>query len=851
MAAKGPRRPTQSEKAPTTSGRRSSAAVRRPVAVADSRLPGWLPPAVYALVTVLLFREFFFGGTSMLGMDSLALSYFARDFFTEFVQSAHRFPYWNPLLFGGLPFVEGMHGDIFYPPSLAMFFLDARTMWGWKMALHIFLAGVFTYLWLRRGLGLHGMAAFFGGLVYMMGADLVSLVLPGGDGKLFVSALAPLLFWLAERAAAGRRPADFAIFALGLALMLFTSHMQAAYFCVWGVSLYFLFRVWQVWQAERSGATAARLVGMYALAGLLGVGAAAVQFLPPLGYLREHSHRAERADSGQMGREWSASYSLNAEEIVALAVPEFVGELAQTTPTRQPAGYWGKNPLKLNNEYAGLVPLLLVPILLLRRRTPQVWFFTGLALLTLLYAMASSTPLFHLFYLIPGVSLFRAWSMIIFLYGLSLATLGAIAVHQLTDWLAQPGTEAERGSARRALWVGAGVFGVLALLASAGAITSVWLSVWGDQIRGDRLLANEAYIRSGFWLAFGLAVSVAGSWELAARDLLSPRAFVMVLAFWAAADLYRAGRPFIAQTALMNDYSSGSTLFRADDAILALQQLRDAGEVFRVADMAPLLGVQGPYGQNVLATHGLEQMAGHHGNEMGSYRGLIGGEHAENFIDPDAVRAQAQTFGELVRLRLADITNTEYLLIPGRVEDPRLEEVFVGSQTIVYRNLTALPRAYVVGGTEVVPGEAAIARLLAPDFDARSSVVLSEALPAGVQVQPGATGTVQWLDREVDRFTLRVTADRPGLLVVLDNYYPAWEATVAGTVAPILRVNHTFRAVPVPAGEHTVTFAYAPASLHTGALISMAVLLLLLGVVVAGSVMGRRTAAAAGPKATA
>jgi hypothetical protein len=70
-------------------------------------------------VTVLLFREFFLSGTSMLGVDSLALSYFARDFYTEFVQSQHRMPLWNPLLFGGMPFVEAMHGDIFYPPSLA------------------------------------------------------------------------------------------------------------------------------------------------------------------------------------------------------------------------------------------------------------------------------------------------------------------------------------------------------------------------------------------------------------------------------------------------------------------------------------------------------------------------------------------------------------------------------------------------------------------------------------------------------------------------------------------------------------------------------------------------------------
>src|SRR5690606_31330530 len=109
--------------------------------------------------------------------------------------------------------------------------------------------------------------------------------------------------------------------------------------------------------------TAARLVGMFALAGVLGVGAAAVQFLPPLDYLQEYSHRSDPAAGEERGYAWSSTYSLNAEEIASLVVPEFVGQL--------PNGYWGKNGLKLNNEYAGLIPLLLIPILLLRRRTQQ------------------------------------------------------------------------------------------------------------------------------------------------------------------------------------------------------------------------------------------------------------------------------------------------------------------------------------------------------------------------------------------------------------------------------------------------------------------------------------------------
>ncbi|MGH7556002.1 MAG: hypothetical protein ACREMQ_23615, partial [Longimicrobiales bacterium] len=347
-------------------------------------MPAWLPAAIYALITIILFREFFFAGELLLGRDTYALSYTARNLYTEFVQQTGQFPLWNPYLFGGIPFVEGMHGDTFYPLSLALFFLDARTMWGWKMVIHIFLAGVFTYLWLR-GLGLRRGPAFFGGLVYMMGPDLVSLLYPGGDGKLFVSALAPLMFWLTDRAARRGRISDFAFFSLGLALVMFTSHMQLAYFTVWGVSLYFLFRVVEQWRAQKDTGRAARQVVTFALAGALGVGAAAVQFIPPVRYLREWSRRADMTvqAQGRTGYEYSTSYSLHPEEIVSLVVPEFIGDNV-ATETRAGNTYWGRNAIKFNHEYAGLVPLLLIPLLLIRRRDPTAIFFMVLGVLALL-----------------------------------------------------------------------------------------------------------------------------------------------------------------------------------------------------------------------------------------------------------------------------------------------------------------------------------------------------------------------------------------------------------------------------------------------------------------------------------
>ena len=89
-----------------------SARPRTPGIPATERIPRWAPLALYAVATLLLFREAIFTGAGLLGIDSMALSYFARDFYTDAVRSG-TFPLWDPLVLGGLPFVEGMHGDIF------------------------------------------------------------------------------------------------------------------------------------------------------------------------------------------------------------------------------------------------------------------------------------------------------------------------------------------------------------------------------------------------------------------------------------------------------------------------------------------------------------------------------------------------------------------------------------------------------------------------------------------------------------------------------------------------------------------------------------------------------------------
>lgn len=813
-----------------------SRTTRRPPAASPGveRVPAWAPPVLYALVTLLLFREAIFTGAGLLGIDTMALSYFARDFYTDAVRSGG-FPLWNPLVLGGLPFVEGMHGDIFYPFSLALFFLDPLPFWTVKMGGHVFLAGVFAYLWLRRGLELRRGPAMFGGLVFMMGADLVSLVYPGGDGKLFVSALAPLVFLLAERCARHRRVADFAFFALGIALVMFTSHMQLAYFMVWGVSLYMAFRAVQVARAEGAGKGAA-LFGGFALAGVLGVGAAAVQFAPPLQYLREWSQRADRteAETGD-AYTYATSYSLHPEEIMSLVVPEFVGDNAQTE-TRGGNTYWGRNPMKLNHEYAGFLPLLLAPLLFLRRREPRAWFFAGLATLSLLYALGANTPLFRLFYLLPGVSLFRAPSLIIFLYGLSVATLGALALQRMLDW-AQGGEEEQRALTRYLL-IALALLGGLALLQAAGGFTSLWQAIVYRAMAPQKLAAlqaNAANIALGFWLTFLFAAVVTAVWYGLARGLLGPVLALWLLVGLAALDEYRVSRPFVRATVLLNRFGMDPAMLQPDESIRFLQERQAAGEVFRVHDLGPALG-QPTYGSNILAINGIEQVGGHHGNEMRHYDRLIGRQdHVPNAVrvTQGADGAQAEDFSLLQR------TNAQYVVLPQRIQHPMLEEVFVGSRSAVYRLAGVLPRAYLAGSVEVVSDDVALARMLDPAFDAAGTVLLSDE-PTGVAPEPGVQGSVAFTERGLDAMTLRVQADRPALLVVLDNYFPAWHAWVDGESAPVLRANLAFRAVPVPAGEHVVTLRYVPETLHAGVIASVTLLVLLTAAGIGGLVLDRR-----------
>jgi hypothetical protein len=68
---------------------------------------------------------------------------------------------------------------------------------------------------------------------------------------------------------------------------------------------------------------------------------------------------------------------------------------------------------------------------------------------------------------------------------------------------------------------------------------------------------------------------------------------------------------------------------------------------------------------------------------------------------------------------------------------------------------------------------------------------------------------------------LRVELARPSVVVLSDSIYAGWGAEIGGKPTRVMRANGLFRAVAVPAGTHTILFAFRPAPVIYGFVISL------------------------------
>src|SRR5207237_10266082 len=322
--------------------------------------------------------------------------YASRAWGVEWWHRLGHVPLWEPELFGGMPYIGAGHGDIFYPTSFLRLVLPVATVINLNFVLHYILAGLFTYLLLRR-LHVSWAGSVIGGLAYELSGLIASYPSPGHDGKLFASAALPLAFLALVMALRDKRGEGYALLAIAIAMSLL-GHFQIAYYLLIAAGLFALYLTFGDNTGEPGAQRYVRLV--FALGAiLLGFGLAAIQLLPFIQYI-PFSPRAQ----GYHGFEGSTSYAIPWVHVPEFFLKNFIGSRET---------YWGSNPLKYHSEYLGLpiVALAALGAFSKDRRRLVLWL-GGIGLLFLLISLGASTPFYRVFWAImPMIKKTRAPGM--------------------------------------------------------------------------------------------------------------------------------------------------------------------------------------------------------------------------------------------------------------------------------------------------------------------------------------------------------------------------------------------------------------------------------------------------------
>jgi len=180
------------------------------------------------------------------------------------------------------------------------------------------------------------------------------------------------------------------------------------------------------------------------------------------------------------------------------------------------------------------------------------------------------------------------------------------------------------------------------------------------------------------------------------------------------------------------------------------------------------------------------------------------------------------------QMKLLRTFNVKHLLAfrPLAEKNITLIRQFPDNFSWLYKIEGTIPRAYVVNKTTVEKNSNQVLRLLSSEaFDPTQEVILDSEIAIPPMHQLRATAKIVRYENE--RVTIAASADSEAILVLADSHYPGWKAFVDGKQEVIRRANLFFRAVPLPAGNHTVEFRYEPKSFTIGLVISVVTLVAL------------------------
>ncbi|MFT6638682.1 MAG: putative membrane protein YfhO [Flavobacterium sp.] len=721
-------------------------------------------------------------------------------------------PYWTNSAFGGMPTYQlGAN----YPHNYIKK-LDSVLRFLPRPADYLFLYFLGFYI-LLMVLKIDPLKAFFGAVAFGFSTYLIIILGVGHNAKAHAIAYMPMVLAGVLLVFQRRYVVGGILTMIAAALEIQANHFQMTYYLLLLLLIVGSFYAFQ-FVKEKAFKDLAKIIGVFAIAGLLAIGANATNLLATSEYAKfstrsksELSFDAEgkkKESDNAMSYEYITEYSYGKAESLNLLAPrifggsnhEDLGEdsemykyiVAQGVPSyeavnlvKQMPTYWGDQPIVAAPAYIGIIVFFFAVLSFFDEKKKINYILLTGALLSLFLSWGKNFSLLTDFFIdfVPMYNKFRAVSSIQVLLELCMPVLAVLGFYNFF--------KIEDDKKWNALWKsGAVTLGVLVLLLFCKAMFSFsgvnddyYLQSYGPEFMQALKEDRSALYSSDVFRSIMLVLAVFGILYLYIKKILKPMVSIVLVGILMCGDLF-----FIAK-----NYVNKESFVSANEMEVPFQPTN--------ADMQILQDT----------THyRVFEVAGNMSNARTSYfHSSIGGYHAAK------PRRVQQLFDYQIaknNVGVLNMLNVKYIIQSNEQ-----------GQQFAMNNTFANGNAWFIENVKVVNSSDEEMRAL-DSLDTKKVAVVNK---NNFKIEKksfikDSLATIKLVVCKPNHLKYSSNNSNEGFVVFSEMYYKnGWKATIDGKESPIYNVNYVLRGLQVPAGKHTIEFKFEPEVVKTGSTIAL------------------------------
>ncbi|MBR4847890.1 MAG: hypothetical protein IKV07_00850 [Bacteroidaceae bacterium] len=443
--------------------------------------------------------------------------------------------------------------------------------------------------------------------------------------------------------------------------------------------------------------------------------------------------------------------------------------------------YWGDQPFTEGPVYAGAIVCLLFVLGLFILKGAEKWWLLIATIFSIILAWGRNLPGINnfLFEYMPLYNKFRTPSMSLVITTLTMSTMAVLTVKQFVEIAKEKNAEAIK-TLRKHLFTSFAIVGGIAFLfhLTGGYLLSftsptdagiVQIPELYDALIAERkaLLNHDALRSLGFIAATVLLLS------LYLRGKLKKNVFVALLIIFFLVDMWPVSWRFLSHDDFIA--KKKTTAIKVTDADRQIKMMAGNDPNYRVFNLT-----SSPFNE-AFTSYKHNSIGGYSPAKLSRYQDII-----DRYLSK-------------MNWKVISMLNTRFIITEDGVAENNADYGLPG----------AFGNCWMVNGINWVDGaNEEIAAIENVDKNtAHIDNAWKELVPNAEKYNNNAQGEIMLTEyRNPGNIVYHSRCAEPKMAVFSEVYYKTWKAYIDGEEVKPIRANYVLRALPIPAGEHTIEF---------------------------------------------